>query len=65
MNRLQKIRELSSEKVARKICEYADNLVDEICVAMCPEQDCEPESEKECICCVKKWLESEVRSDGN
>ena len=60
MTRLQKIREMPSDKLAKKIYEYADNLVDEICVDMCPEQNCEPESAEQCVGCVKRWLEKEV-----
>lgn len=57
----ERIKAMSVEEMAEYIYEHDDNLNDIICKAMyseCPWGDLV--SSDNCLCCIKKWLESEV-----
>ena len=57
---LERIRKLDAETIAQKIAENCDSLMDEICLKLCPAQDCEPEGAEQCVKCVERWLGMEV-----
>ncbi len=58
------IKAMSVKEMAEYIYEHDDNLNDVICKTMyseCPWGDLV--SPDNCLCCIKKWLESEVQED--
>ncbi len=57
---LERIRNMGTEDIAEYIAKDCYNLMDKICLEVCPEQDCEAEDSKQCIKCVEKWLRTEV-----
>ena len=53
----ERIRNMNVSELAEFINKYCFGLVDEICLAVCPQQDCEKDDTAQYVCCIKEWLE--------
>lgn len=60
----ERIRNMSLEEMAEMMDKFdcSGGVLDKICTAVNPEQNCDTEN-CNCINCIKQWLESEVKDN--